>query len=209
MQSTETWKPVPEFENHYEVSDLGRLRANRNGRILKGSSHPSGYSQFLLCDGDRRKWWRLHRLVAAVFIGAPEGRLVRHLDDDPQNNALVNLAYGTHSDNLRDALRNNPNVKRGKANVTECPKGHPYDEENTLYTHERDKVHRNCRECGRQRSRARSAAKRAERIADGTYVPPNAEKTHCVRGHEYSPENTQISPKGGRTCRSCRRERDN
>jgi hypothetical protein len=28
-------------------------------------------------------------------------------------------------------------------------------------------------------------------------------KTHCPRGHEYSPENTYISPQGWRTCRAC------
>lgn len=32
-------------------------------------------------------------------------------------------------------------------------------------------------------------------------------KTHCKRGHEFTPENTWISPtSGGRTCRACRRE---
>lgn len=39
--------------------------------------------------------------------------------------------------------------------------------------------------------------------------PPalNAKKTHCIRGHEFTPENTD-SRNGGRSCRTCRRERD-
>lgn len=32
-----------------------------------------------------------------------------------------------------------------------------------------------------------------------------ARKTHCWRGHEFTPENTYISPKGYRTCRACGR----
>lgn len=33
----------------------------------------------------------------------------------------------------------------------------------------------------------------------------NARKTHCFRGHEFTPENTYPHPKG-RNCRTCRRE---
>jgi hypothetical protein len=30
--------------------------------------------------------------------------------------------------------------------------------------------------------------------------------THCIHGHEFTPENTYVSPKGGRNCHTCRRE---
>jgi hypothetical protein len=32
-----------------------------------------------------------------------------------------------------------------------------------------------------------------------------AAKTHCVRGHEYTPENTYRKEDGYRRCRECRR----
>lgn len=35
----------------------------------------------------------------------------------------------------------------------------------------------------------------------------NAAKTHCVNGHEYTPENTLLI-RTGRNCRQCKRERD-
>jgi hypothetical protein len=33
-----------------------------------------------------------------------------------------------------------------------------------------------------------------------------ANRTHCPKGHEYTPDNTYKMPKGGRGCRPCRRE---
>lgn len=32
----------------------------------------------------------------------------------------------------------------------------------------------------------------------------NARKSHCQRGHEFTPENTRVSPLGHRECRTCR-----
>lgn len=33
----------------------------------------------------------------------------------------------------------------------------------------------------------------------------NARKTHCLRGHEFTPENTARTREGGRKCKACRR----
>ena len=35
----------------------------------------------------------------------------------------------------------------------------------------------------------------------------NATKTHCVRGHAFSVENTYVNAQGHRTCRACRPDR--
>jgi hypothetical protein len=32
----------------------------------------------------------------------------------------------------------------------------------------------------------------------------NARKTHCKRGHEFTPQNTYARPDGGRECKACR-----
>lgn len=36
----------------------------------------------------------------------------------------------------------------------------------------------------------------------------NARKTHCLKGHEFTAENTYERPDGGRRCRTCRNERE-
>lgn len=38
-------------------------------------------------------------------------------------------------------------------------------------------------------------------------IHPNAVKTHCSRGHAYTPENTRINVRGSRECRECIRIR--
>lgn len=35
----------------------------------------------------------------------------------------------------------------------------------------------------------------------------NARKTHCIHGHEFTPENTRVRPGRGRECWTCHRER--
>lgn len=45
-----------------------------------------------------------------------------------------------------------------------------------------------------------------ENLRRGNGAPArNARRTHCIRGHEFTPENTYHSPRGGRTCRACRK----
>lgn len=42
--------------------------------------------------------------------------------------------------------------------------------------------------------------------ARGT-VRPRPQMTHCYQGHEFTPDNTYVDPKGGRNCRICIRAR--
>ena len=53
------------------------------------------------------------------------------------------------------------------------------------------------------------AVTQRENILRGTGASArNAVKTHCIRGHEFTPENTYREPTGGRRCRTCFREWD-
>jgi hypothetical protein len=38
-----------------------------------------------------------------------------------------------------------------------------------------------------------------------SFAAVNARKTHCIRGHEFTPETTRLTSKGHRQCRICRR----
>lgn len=45
-----------------------------------------------------------------------------------------------------------------------------------------------------------------DRTRNGIFNHWNANKTHCKRRHEFTPENTYIEPKGSRRCRVCKRK---
>jgi len=135
--NTENWLPAVGYEGVYEISDHGRVKRVRAansttvGRILKPRvHHTSGYIQIDLCVGGCQRTIFVHRLVLVTFAGpCPIGQECRHLDGDPTNNRLSNLAWGTHSENEADKLlhgttfhphgERNENAKLAEADVCE------------------------------------------------------------------------------------------
>jgi hypothetical protein len=109
--SAEAWRPVPEWEGIYWVSDLGRLRsAYTPDRILIGAVIGRGYRFIMLCDGKRRRRVCVHRLVLEAFVGPqPPGCEGCHNDGKPGNNRLDNLRWDTHKGNQADRRRHGTN----------------------------------------------------------------------------------------------------
>lgn len=98
------WKTIGGFED-YEVSESGQVRSFKSGKakVLKGSIHTGGYSQVVLWRDGEKSTQAVHRLVANAFLGPrPDGMQVRHLDGNPANSHVSNLAYGTPSENMQD-----------------------------------------------------------------------------------------------------------
>lgn len=114
----EKWLPVVGFEGRYEVSSRGRVRSLDSvrrdgnplrGRVMRPSRHPrTGHLRVVLWTLDGRQLTRLvHRLVLEAFVGpCPDGLQGLHWDDDPGNNAVKNLYWGTSSQNRKDSIRN-------------------------------------------------------------------------------------------------------
>lgn len=101
----EEWRPVIGYEGLYEVSSMGRVRSYKYGKnkLVKPVEHGHGYlAVFLYRDGVRTKR-KLHRLVLESFVGSsPDGWVARHLNGNPSDNRLCNLAWGTSSENAQD-----------------------------------------------------------------------------------------------------------
>lgn len=166
----EQWKPIPECDG-YEVSNMGNARsldrvitrkdaghgaqARRKGRSLNPTPVLSGWSgrryRSILIAG---KMHKVSKLVLEAFVGPrPPGNVVRHLNDESLDDRLVNLAWGTYSENAIDRTRNGRNPAALK---THCPQGHPYSAENTnVRIRGNGRPTRECITCRREQSRER------------------------------------------------------
>ena len=103
----EHWKPVVGYETLYQVSDLGRVRTIKTGRLKKASvDKHDGRCFLLLWSNNRYKLMRVARLVLFAFRGSPlSGQECCHNDGDTSNNHLSNLRWDTASANQNDRAK--------------------------------------------------------------------------------------------------------
>lgn len=133
----EEWRDVPGWESCYQVSDQGRVRSldrdvecsdgstrHYTGRIMAAPARYDGYPHVGLRLAGRYVRYAVHTLVTEAFLGPrPEGQVVRHLDGNPRNCTIENLAYGTPSENAYDTVRHGRNYYALRAR---CKWGHLY-----------------------------------------------------------------------------------
>lgn len=100
------WKPViyNEKETNYEISDTGEVRNTKTQKLLKQQTE-QGYKCCTLSIEKKPKRFRVHRLVALMFIDNPENKpYVNHIDGNRQNNKKENLEWATPSENSQHAV---------------------------------------------------------------------------------------------------------
>jgi hypothetical protein len=132
-----------------------KVTPDGNGCLLFRTRSTEGYGRF----ADQGKLWQAHRWLLQRAMPEP---IPAHMDVDHLcgNRACVrpsHLEIVTRSENIRRGTAPATNRARAAA-ITHCPKGHPYDEENTYRYTRRGMTVRMCRECMRERNRARYAA---------------------------------------------------
>jgi len=107
----EEFKPVP-FCEEYSVSNLGRVKNNRTGRILK-CWDSNGYEYCRIIKDKKHIKTGVHRLVCICFLDNPENLPeVDHIDRNRKNNKVDNLRWCSRVENslnksLEDKARKN------------------------------------------------------------------------------------------------------
>jgi hypothetical protein len=92
---------VPTHPGYWANRD-GRLRGPR-AHVLRPMRKVGGHL-YVLTHNRRPRTLFVHRAVLLAFMGNPPDPTMecRHLDGDPSNNALINLAWGTRLENCHD-----------------------------------------------------------------------------------------------------------
>jgi hypothetical protein len=121
----EIWEPIPGYEGRYDVSNFGRFRYYRVlknktvevfSRTFNTKILPTGYSAVGLIKDGKCHTYKVHRIVALVFLGKrPFGFEVSHLDGNKKNNLISNLIYESHGDNIR-RMANHGTILVGERN---------------------------------------------------------------------------------------------
>jgi len=79
------------------------IRSWANAKRLNSTANRLGYHQVWLYHDGRSRTSSVHTLVLTTFVGpCPSGMQCRHLDGNPSNNHVSNLAWGTASENEKD-----------------------------------------------------------------------------------------------------------
>ena len=112
----EKWRKVTDWEL-YEVSNFGRIRNSKTGKIKIARLSNRGYFLIQFEIKEKKNTFLVHRIVAKEFCEQKEGcNVVNHIDGDKTNNVSANLEWGNQSHNIKEAIkmgRFNP-VKAGR-----------------------------------------------------------------------------------------------
>lgn len=123
----ETWVKC-RGTNVYEVSDTGKVRNRRTGKLMKSHINDKGYETIQLSIDGKPKSCRVHRLVAEAFNeGNHDGLDVNHIDGNKLNNNINNLEFCTRQENIIHAHRIGLNYSHKKKKVHIIETGQVFD----------------------------------------------------------------------------------
>lgn len=106
----EHWKPMPDFEDSYEISCVGNARRTKVGRGTKAGilalnlNRKIGYYYVYPSKGAKNYTRRVNVLVAKAFHGAPPGMVSDHINGNKLKNWASNLEYVKQSTNISRAI---------------------------------------------------------------------------------------------------------
>lgn len=101
QNTREQWKPIDGFPN-YQVSNKGRVKNIKTGRVLKNVIDSHGYYVVNLGKGNMRM---VHRLIAQAFLPNPDNLpQINHIDENKLNNDVSNLEWVTASQNIKHSI---------------------------------------------------------------------------------------------------------
>ena len=108
---SELYKPIPGYEDLYQITTLGRVYSTRRHMFLAGGKNSKGYRLVNLYRNGKGKTMKVHRLVATAFVPSEDGlEQVDHIDQNKTNNAAWNLRWASSAQNKANVARRRTNT---------------------------------------------------------------------------------------------------
>lgn len=159
MTNEEEWKPIPGLGGNYLVSNWGHVKRLAHDIIIRHGVRRPLKAKMLSTKRNRdygyilvsikAKGRLLHHLVLEAFVGPrPEGMIALHKDDDPTNNKLSNLRWGTRKENAKDSKVN----KKKKDFVSQHHRRYEDTEKSMVYLLIRKDVQKQIRQIAEERT---------------------------------------------------------
>lgn len=105
------------YEGLYKINRSGEVLSLRTGKILKTGKNRQGYMNVVLTKNGESKTYKVHRLVALLFIPNPHNYpCVNHKDEDKTNNRVENLEWCTAKYNINYGTANERRGKTSRLN---------------------------------------------------------------------------------------------
>ena len=96
------------FENRYEIYEDGSIINIKTNKPICQWKDNVGYLQVVIRNNGKKKYMRVHRLVAEHFIPNPNNLpQVNHIDGDKTNNHVNNLEWTDNKTNTQHGYDNN------------------------------------------------------------------------------------------------------
>ncbi len=133
------WKPIPDYEGFYEVSDDGQVRSvdriiitkagvkrKQEGKLLSQAKDKDGYPKVQLNKEGKGKTWLIHKLVSLAFLENTDSKpCVNHKNGVKTDNNVSNLEWATVKENtihMYEKLNTGRTQKLTASNIREIKK---------------------------------------------------------------------------------------
>lgn len=85
----------------YLVNHNGQIYSPKTNKFIKPALDKDGYEKVTLQNSGEKEYWRVHRLVASLFIPNPDNKPeINHIDGNKRNNHFTNLEWVTTRENI-------------------------------------------------------------------------------------------------------------